>query len=369
MATVSVSNQDSVQAVISTWAELVSNPDRSYSTSAYLATDMRVDNLSSPERSYDVTAHLDTSIALSWVVDTTLEHWTTETLVQNSEFSDYKQQIGAQRNIPTFWSLQETFGSKLNIAADPSAFITSPNSVLFDYSGTGGKQRTVMLSQRIPLSKDIQTKGTYRLIFNYLTNDDGVEFFPFVRFLDSSGTILAQRTFLTAVVPDGNGEWGIYDQRVSFEQMSANAAFVELIIGVKRVKDGAFKVNLDSIDFHYSFNLQRIPAFPSTLTGKIASAFARTTLGKAVFATTRGGVSKRSGDISFAAIKKEQFEHLMAAWAFMAGHRLNVKAVIPHRAGVTLPDVFHFVWRSGFNWGPSVIQETLYDLSLSIEEI
>jgi|GEM_PF-5017245 len=43
MATITKNFSDSIYPVISTWAELVSNPDRSYSTSAYLATDMRVD--------------------------------------------------------------------------------------------------------------------------------------------------------------------------------------------------------------------------------------------------------------------------------------------------------------------------------------
>lgn len=325
--------------------------------------------MDSIERNFYTQGKISSSITFEYITDLTLQDWTTMPLMENYSFSDFPAAIDPGRQLPRFWELVNGFGANLTVEGDFSTFNSSPSSVKFEYNGSTGNQATVALRQTIEIRDVLQTKGTYRLIFYYLSDDDSIQLMPVLRFLNAKQQIVAQQVFTSNVIGDSAGTWRVYDKQVTFENVSADVVYLQLWLMFKRLKDGAFQLNLDDIDFHYGFDLTRLPSFPSAIPQNISSVFKRTTEGEGIVFVTRGGTIKHIGSLDFSLLPQTQLEQMKAAFAFMKGHRLNVKSVMPHRAGVTLPDELRFMWPERFDWSPQTSSENRFNLSIPVQEI
>lgn len=325
--------------------------------------------MNSQVRDYYTAAQSESGIAFAYVIDTELQDWTSMPLTLNSEFSDFPVLPDPNKQIPQYWQLSHNMGPDLVVAPDLNSYVTPPSAVKFRYDGTGGNLRRVGIRQSIPIRNILQTKGIYRLIFSFLSNDDSIIFYPLLEFLNADGVMVTRQPFPSLEIDDSGGAWHIYDRRVTFNDVAEDVAFVRLEIAFKRFKDGAFQLNLDSVDFHYGFDMVRKPTFPSAIPPSLSTVFKRTIEGEGHILTTRGGSIKHIGAMQFGMVPKTQMERMKAVWAFMKGHRLNIKSVLPHRAGVTLPKELRFHWPGEFDWAPTWSLENTFNINVPLQEI
>lgn len=325
-------------------------------------------------RNYVTQAQCDAEISYGHVIDTTLQDWTTMPLTLNSEFTDYPESADPNRQAPKWWLTSNLFGAEMVIGPDLQDYVSAPSSLMFKYTGSGGNQHLGGLTQGIALRNVLQTKGTYRLIFSYLSDDDSIIFMPFVRLVDAGGYIIGSKSFPTMEIGDSGDIWHIYDRMITFDSITEDAVALQLFIIFKRIKDGAFQLNIDDVDFHYGFDITsapyRIPTFPSAVPPSLSTVFKRTTKGEGHVLVTRGGKIKHKGTIQFGNVPTAQLEKMKAAWAFEKGHRLNIESVLPHRANVTLPKELRFHWPGEeFDSTPSWSLEDKHHINVPLQEI
>ena len=361
MATHTKNFNDLQSYSLETRYEDISDVEKDFITACYGAISNNVTNMSSINRDIITRCRGTITHVLGFAVNTDLDDWTTKSLLTNASFSE------SENEQPYGWVLSNNFGEGLGVKVDNQTYYTSPLSLKIKYEGTTGRGRYVSLYQNIPIQDILQVNGKFRLLFRYKTNDSGITIKPIIILLNKDKQQLGNFP-LTSKDLLNSALWNVYDCRIPVTSSSSKVKYLQLMLLITRNKDGAFQLNLDDLDFHYYFSIDYPPTFPSAVGATISTVFSRLMNGKGFAFYPNEGKSKLQGTLDFAAISLEQFKHLRAAYMFHAGHRLNVKSVMSHRADVSFPSLLSFDWTGGFVWSPSSMDETRFDVTVALEE-
>ncbi len=367
MAIVAKTYDDYVWASVETWTELLATPDRDYLDRCYVASDFNVRNTSSATLNAVTQCAVSSEFDVGFTTATDFHDWTTQTLVENSQFSEFPGVIEVSSDAyPRFWNAESSAGPTVEIKQSESIYYSDPSSVVIQGSSSCPQNIYAQISQSIPIHDILQTTGTYRLIFYYRSNVANIVVAPRIKFYTSTGELTAQYPAVSTI--SSGSTWKLYDDVVEIDVDDASITSMDLILRIYKTASGAFSFYMDDVDFHYAFDLDKVPGFPSVSPRKIPHKFGRTADRVGYQTILGGGVPKLRGDFDFYLITEAQLKLLKAAWTFQRGHRLNVESIWPWRTDVSMPSLLWFHWLNDWEFEPSTLAENFFTGKVKWEE-
>ena len=357
-----------------TYVELIEEVTKDFDDNAYMTSSCQVANISTTgdiTRNYDDNAFMYSECELAFETSVEYEDWTTMTLVENPNFSEFPSSSSSDAQIPRFWEGGHGLQG-LEIKKDSNYFLSEPSSVQFLYAGSEGLGALAWLKQTIKVTDIQQTSGMYRLLFYYQSSTEEIQICPYMEFLDEDGYQLSRIDFNTNQASTATSAWKVFDEQVEFDTLRSDIKYIRLVLQIQRLADGAFIFRIDDVDFHYGFDLDtapnKIPSYPSAVPLTVSKDFGRTSDRTAYIKVLGDGNVKRRGTLTFNLIPETQLKHMKAAWAFQKGHRINIQNTIAHRVNVTMPQLLEFYWVNDFTWTPASSLENLFNMVIDIEE-